>query len=530
MTYAYRNLTRRLPIFTGVKDLLFVIAIRWRTIRSFRVRVGLFAGLYILTILLGLALNSGALFASLATFAATEESALARAWLTDVLEGNYGLLSLGVLGTAAGIVLLAPFTGASSLTLIDDDSSLPYGFVRGRRFLDSVVFSTLSGVGVVHLFVSVMIASIISVDGLRFLGIALAVLVWLMFLSLASAFGWLLEILVGLAGKWVKWAYGAFLAASAYLVYSIESVQGSLADGARVYGDAIRAASTGSLAEVLTVFVFVFAALIGVVIIGFSLARVWDGFSADKKYYAQANHKRNLGNQKGTKPIFFLARILWRTREVRRTLVAVTLAGVVSIAYFFPSSPESILSGIAVGIPVVSTLVWSSNAFGVTGSGTVWLFSQPKIKGSVISIVYAYTFFQSLMLGILFLAPLATLHSEVFFSMDVLPIILLAMIVNSWLLAGAGTILSIVKPHTVRLAGKGESILPPTASISYLISFGLFASVNLIALNITVSDSTYFLLYLLALTTISAVLPFLARAIWHDPNYQKGVLAVSTGD
>lgn len=514
----------------AMRDLALVVTTRWRFVRSFRTRVFFAMAAYLITIIAGLAVNAGALFADLATYADSEESVLARVWLGNIAENDYGLLGVSFIATGLGIALLAPFTGASSLTLIDDDSAMPFSFTRGRRFFDSITFAAISGVGVVHFIVTILTASLLSVDGARLPGIMLALILWMAFLVLASVIGWLSEIAVAKLGKIVKWIYGAVLGILGFLAYTQPAIQEVFINIASGYGMWVRAAAVpDAWWSPILAFALALVLLMGLVVLGFGFARYWDNLPPhfSGRTLRLKNQKRQLTRVSGVSSM--VTRVLWRTREIKRTVMAVAIAGSISSTYFFATAPESIIGGLMIGVPAISMLVWPSNAFGVLGSGLTWMLSQPRFKKTLPFWFLLISQVQTILIMSILIAPMMLFHWEL---LAEVPLVTWATgLANVIILPAVALIISINKPHTVRLTGRGESILPPAAAIGYLIGFGALSAITS-SLFIAFAElgQHYIIGIFFLITTLGISLFFLANTMWKQPKKQQAVLYAATGD
>lgn len=528
------------------QEALAVIALRWSTVRSFRIKSIFAIVAYILTLVLGFMVNVGALFAELATRTSLEEGAIARAWLEDVASGELGLLSIAFIGTGLGIVLLSPFTGASSLTLIDEDSAMPFGFVRGRRFFDSVAFSAVSAVSIIHLLVAVMTASLLSISGNRFWSIGVSVLWWLMFLFAASAFGWFIDIVYTRIGRAAKWLYGFVLAAVAAFIYYSPGVQVWLLDIVNNYGKFIVNLSIGSASTIAWGLAMSLAGVITISFVGYNLVRIWDSAPAQQKALSGKSKAHGMKSlRRGSSLTRFTVATLWRTREIRRTLVAVTLAGAVSSTYFFTTAPDSILAGIAIGVPAVSALVWAANAYGPFGSGLTWLLGQPKVKNNLGRILFLLSILQTLTIATIFILPLVVVHIASLSSLNY-TYYATTFIINTLVISSIAALLATFRPYTVRLAGKGEAILPPSAAIGYLALFGglgaAFSGLTSYLVGPVLDPVAYGFIQLgsqqignataygVAVLLLVFVAIYVSKTAWNSSNSQRKLIAIATGD
>jgi len=528
------------------REALAVIALRWSTVRSFRIKSIFAIVAYILTLVLGFMVNVGALFAELATRTSLEEGSIARAWLEDVASGELGLLSIAFIGTGLGIVLLSPFTGASSLTLIDEDSAMPFSFIRGRRFFDSVAFSAVSAVSIIHLLVAVMTASLLSISGNRFWAITVSVLWWLMFLFAASTFGWLIDILFTRIGRAAKWLYGFTLACVAAAIYYNPSMQEWLLGIVNHYGTLMVSLSIGSSLTILLGLAISLGGVFAMSLVGYNLVRIWDSAPAHQKSLNSKSRAHGLRSlRKGSSLTRFTISTLWRTREIRRTVIAVTLAGAVSSTYFFNTAPESILAGIAIGVPAVSALVWAANAYGPFGSGLTWLLGQPKVKNNLGRILFLLSILQTITIASIFIAPLALIHLSSLSSLNY-AYYAITFIINTLVISSVAALLATFRPYAVRLAGKGEAILPPSAAIGYLALFGglgaAFSGLTSYFVGPILDPAAYGFIqvesyqisnatsYGLAIILLVLLAVYASKTAWNTANSQRKLIAIATGD
>lgn len=524
----------------SAKSTLNVVALRWATVRSFRVKAIFALVAYFVTLVLGLMINVGVLFAELATLTSAEEGSLARAWLSDVADGNLELLSIAFIGTGLGIMLMSPFTGASSLTLIDEDSSMPYGFARGRRYFDSVAFSSISAVSIIHLLVGVLTASLLSISGNRFFPILLATVLWLGFLFLSSMFGWLVEVASLYLGKITKWLYAGLLALGLFAVYSLSFVQDGLLKIVQQYGLLVVYVANASLMTSFLITVLIIGLVVSISLAGLMLVRKWDSSSPHLKPSSGFGKKRYSNNSDSSANLFtFIVKVFWRTREIKRTLIAVTLVGAISATYFFSTAPDSILMGITIGIPAVSALIWSANAYGPFGSGLTWLLGQPRIKNQIGLALYSLSLLQTLAIAAAFILPISIFNSDALYANGDWWFLVI-LVINAIIITNIASLLSIYRPYAVRLSGKGESILPPSAAIGYLFTFGASGGASTALTSFIVRFSmdetpdlmgvTAVLAFVIGLLLFSSVTIFKMVTVWNKEDSQKKLIAIATGD
>lgn len=502
---------------------LRLVGARKRMIRSYSVKsiIAALAGFFGL-VYLG-ALNTG--YFSYITAISPEIEFNDLALLVFERMYNNDFIFLGSVSVIAlfSYIFFAPIIGTATLSLVSEDEGLSLGLPRGHKFFDSLILNLLSGVGILQLLVGTGIASIISLEGNRLAGAVSFGILWLGAGVLSTIIGWARELAVQKIGfpKTLIWGL-IIVSLLGFLVTSVLlPILSNLYGRYILFVSDIQVGLFFAISTVALLFVMAFSILghrVSEIILNnyFSKAPTK---TTDKPSIIKSNYPRLINN------LLLTSLVVFRTKEVKRTIVIVGLIGLLSMV--FAPLDQNIVSGIIIGFIATLNLSWLANYFGLLGSGNILLASMPKTYHKIPSTVAIFSSLISLaysLLALTFGLALGKINVDSYSHMLIISGLL------SVILPNLAVLLAIKKPYRTRLEGRGDVLIPPTISLLYLALF-IFVSVviNSIVLSSVIGYATFLLFEVLAI----AIAFFSAKAIeryWLLDETQYRIMKMSNGD
>jgi hypothetical protein len=502
---------------------LRLVGARKRMIRSYSVRsiITALAGFFGL-VYLG-ALNTG--YFAYITAISPEIEFNDLALLVFERMYNNDFIFLGSVSVIAffSYIFFAPIIGTATLSLVSEDEGLSLGLPRGHKFFDALILNLLSGVGILQLLIGTGIATIMSLEGNKIAGALSFAIFWLGAGVISTVIGWLRELSVQKIGFPKTLLAGLIIVSGlGFIVTSI-----LLPTLSNLYGRYILFIS--SIETTLLAIILLFALLLVAMfsIFGHRVSEIIlnNYFSKsptvqkEKQSSIKTNYPRLLNN------LILTSLVVFRTKEVKRTIVIVGLIGVLSMA--FAPLDGNVISGIVIGFIATLNLSWLANYLGLLGSGNILLASMPKIynKIPVTTTIFSGLISLAYSLSVLTFGLVAgRISVDSYFHMMLLAGLL------STILPSLAVTLAIKKPYRTRLEGRGDVLIPPTISLLYL---ALFISISIV-INAVVSSSVVgFASFLLFGLLIVAIAFFTNKAIeryWLLDETQYRIIKMANGD
>lgn len=504
-----------------------LLSLRWRMFRSLPSRVGLIVGVIFFGLIFLLVINMG-----YATQIAAQqgggldiESSFARYWIRSLSQGNMLNIGAFAVGGTLFATFVAPFVGTGTLTLAPIEDLAAYRFPRVHRYFDSLVINAISGLGVLQLLVLTGIASLLTMDGYRLPGLLFAWGLWLVLITTMSTVGWLVEIFFRKLGKSPRYLLVGGLFALVGVAAWIDPNHGSTLFGlSDAFAKTAREGIHGwTVASIITPIVLVFVA--GIILLsGVAFARIATRLPIPAKKKARIHQARSLGNTPVIALWKLLIRVLWRTPEVRRPIVALSAIGVI-VMLLVPLNQNVSFSLIAAG-PLTVSLAWGMNIFGLFGTGMVWLASQPRLRDKMIWIIFVFQVTASMVLllsfwCISFLAGHAT--PETFWT------VFLGGGLSSTICASISLVLSVWKPRRARLSGRGDALLPPLVALGYTLLLVVLGPVPIefILMGPLTSDKLWIVL---GNITLSMICLIVAELLWKRRSTLARIVAITSAE
>lgn len=463
------SLTR--DIHAGVLDTARILRTRWASVRSTKKQAAVIAAF--LGVCFGLisAANMGLAVKTMAMLGRdTAAGIYATSWIVSLQRNEIGDIGAITLGGALIAALFAPFTGSATLSLVPTEDLAIVRPARLHRYFDALLINAFSGIGLLQLMTLTGITSVLTLDRPRAPALCVTWLIWLSVILLATTIGWALEWATRRFGRGTRTVVGAVaLVALAAVVLPDTDRARRLFGFGETYARWMRDAADG--AAVLP------AIAAAILALGLLLAGCWATQAALTLPAARHVSSPTRRLARWTRwPLDdtprTLLRVLWRTPECRRPLIAMIALGIPAVALTDVTGTTQAVLMLAV--PLALSLTWTANVFGAIGPGMPWLYGQPRLMGQIPRATFAiHVTVVTALVTALCLVAFARGHST---STDT--VALMAGGLTGALLSGAISVhLAVRKPIRARLAGRGDSLIPPLTALGYLILLGVSACI-----------------------------------------------------
>lgn len=464
-------------IVHGFSDSLNILVLKWKTVRLLSQRVWIIVGGLAGMFLIFMVASSGTLLKqSLASMPADNEGRQAiTLWLDIFLQQNAGMMFGAVFWALIVGILVIPLVGFSFSSFIPEGDLVSLKRNNNHKISDSVFLQFVSSISFVQILTLTILASVVTLDGnAPGYGVVATWGLWVIATLLTTMSAWFFEMLVrkyGIKAKIISLAVIAITLGSVWLL-AFEEAKVFFGVG-EMYTLFIQNLSNGNNVGSLIWLLVCIAAVI-VVLIGIS-------YIASKTLHlpelvAKENRNRTLlarlgfvnRNKISTTTEFITNMLLRQSNVMKPLLLSAAFLMVMSLGL---NGFYQILISTAALIPVMVSLSWSINAFGILGSGTTWLLSLPKAKrqllGSFAKIQYFMVMLIALIVGLIVMVAYQMPVSA--FLSFMLSTLVACMFVTNFSLKKA-----MLDPHRYRVNIKGESILPPNRALSHM--FKLFVT------------------------------------------------------
>jgi hypothetical protein len=486
----------------AIKDSLSLLHLRWSIVRSSKTKLSLWVGI----IMIALAITGASYTGQLVRYMAQDTSGnnkvvqtFAITYLESYLRGELGTLVSVTLGIAIISVAIAPFTGNSITSLISYHHLVSIRSSQRHRFTDSFISQLFSSISILQLLTLTAIASLLTLDGGRIQGVLYAWGSWPVLIALSTMFVWIAEYLYRKFGEKLRLTLMGVVAAGVGAAILIDPMHGKTVFGiGSSYAYIIQHFNTFDSNLKLFATGFLVILFVGI---------SWLAYVISMKTLAQAERqtKRATGHNRKVRPwktsrsplvemIHLCFVQLWRSMEIRKPLILATIFGAIMI--YYSDGAFAIAATMILIIPLIVSLSWGSNVFGVLGNGYIWLSSLP---GANRYIIWTFASVQTIITFVLF--SIMCLPSILFGHGNYLTFsgLILALLSTSILMTRSALTKSVNRPYAYKAGTRGENILPPAAMINYTLRFSLWAGLygigTIVASNILIQLALTFLAF-----------------------------------
>jgi hypothetical protein len=498
-----------------------LIALRWRMVRNDSGRNMVKTGGVTIVVAVLAVMNLGLVAQNAALSDLGYQTGLARTWAMMLSYGYYGSVGAFTLGGVLAVAVFAPLTGTSTQALAAAEDLSGVRVPRLHRYFDSLVLNAISGLGVLQLLVLTGVAALMTMDGVKLPALVWAWTLWALAITAMTSFGWVLEWAVRRFGVRTRFLAAGLAFAVIGVAVAIDPFNGRQLFGlATVFSDAMRAMAEGwSLAAVVlpvATLAAAFAAAVG----GLFATRSALLLAPPVVRAGRFRRARNLLSSPLGASWSLLLRTLWRTPEVRRSIFGLVAVGVVVMALI--ELDQATEFSLIAAAPLTVALSWSSNAFGLLGTGMVWLGSQPNGLRDLPRLVFAcHSAMSAAMIAALWCASFLAGNADPAHLPRIVGSAALTIVVS----AALSTYFSVTRPRRARLTSRGDALLPPMAALGYLGAL-LVTGPLPVVLVATTPQPWFQAAVIVAMLAFAATLLWRADRRWADREHRAAAISV----
>lgn len=464
-------------ILHDFKDSLILLNTRYRVIRESKGKVGLW--LFIIGIAFAILATSYTgtflkMVASSTNSSLEAAQIYASTYLNYYLNGELGPLVATTLGLAVISVMIAPFTGTSATSVIPNHALVSVRATSRHRFTDSVLTQFFASISLLQLLTLTAVASLLTIDGGHKMGVLYAWASWPVLVILSTLFVWVAEYLYRKFGESNRLLMLLLaLAAIAATVYFMPEQASTVFGVGTAYASIIQGVSSWPVLLQVTAFAIIPPLWI---LFAFVAHRVSRAALAHPDTFAKQANKTKTIKPRKTSPLVVVQMMnvavmqIWRNSEIRKPIM---LSGGFSIiATFLLAENTSLMATVVFIIPLMISLSWGANVFGVVGTGLPWLLSKPFATRSMLWVFAGLQMLIVFVVSVLAMAPVLVTGR-----MDTATAgsFLLAVIASSAVMTRSAISKSVNSPFPYKSGYRGEPILPPATLIAYTLRFSLWS-------------------------------------------------------
>lgn len=463
-----------MKLVQGFSDSLNILAFKWRSVRPAKNKFWiLFAlGFSVATILV--TAFSGTLIRNFITSNTATNSGLSKdtiiLWLNIFLQNNASFAMSGIFWAIIISIIIIPLVGYSFSSIIPEGDLYSIKLTDGHKISDSIFLQFVSSISFIQIMVLTALTSIltIGIDSPGF-GIVVSWMVWVLAVLTAVLSAWVFEYLYrkyGVKSKIVSFA--VIGAVSGFLLLFLRE------ETLNFYGLGEKYTTFIQGLDFATFNSFLLAGLIFLAVSVVLLALISSVGTLTLKTPERPKKTNNnpviwvrLGlveqNHINGLRQFFFNMILRQSNIWKPLLLSLVFTTVMSVVFF---GFYQILFTVSALIPIMISLVWSINFFGILGSSTMWLMSLPRVRRTILQTVKTVQHLIVFLIMLLIVALLAQIYGA-----DLITLFnfIVATLASSLVIAQYSLTKSVYFPHRYRVHIRGESVLPPNKAFSYMI-------------------------------------------------------------
>jgi len=500
-----------LNLLNGFKDTLDILAFRWNMVRSRKTKIITAFAFVVVMMLLYATTAVGETVKLAATNQTTNLSPVVQDYAIQFLRSlaNDGALFAvtGLLAALIGSIIFIPLVGYSFSTLIPSGDLVSVRRNDYHKLSDSIILQMLSAISLIQLFSLTTLNGLLSIESDKpGLGIIFGWVVWLLMILLTSTTAWTFEWLgrkYGFKGKAI--AIGSLIGTLGIIALIFNDKLLTLFGLSTLYSNTVQNLDSFTFGN--------WAALVGVMaalFVGTGAFLSYIGSKAlnlpekAKKKVKSRILKRSLvfGKKNNTISQYtFLLNIVLRSINIWKPLLTATGFALTTVLLFQGSL--QILFSLVFVIPLIVSMSWGVNTFGILGGGITWLTSLPQGKEKLLkNIAYTQLTLVVVLLSVVTLPLIVLFHIP----WSGVASFVIATLVSTAAMTRSSLSKTVFGPERYRVHIKGENILPPAKALSYLARFA-FGPGTLGIITFLIGD-TWIQLGILAIVTIYQLIRF----------------------
>lgn len=507
----------------GARHTGLLLALRWRALHSWRARLLVTFGLFLLLVVVFAASSVGMMLVRLAeqgTDTAVTEFAVN--YVVALQRGEFGAIGALALGSAVAAAVFSPFTGSSNVSLFPVEDLSGLRPPRLHRYFDSLVTVAASTIGFMQLLSLTVVGALLTLDSGRAGGLLFTWAVWPVLLLLSVAEGWTLEWVHRRFGPSTRRAILGAAAAVLAVVLWLDPNHGRTLFGVGdLYSRYLVEAGRGNL--LATSGAAAVIAALAAVLVWAGAVMCTNALSLPAvPTVAGTVRKRLIPISK--RPVLALTQIMasqmLRSPEVYRPILTITLIG--APAGWLMSDQRETMFTLVITIPLAVALAWGVNVFGVLGPAMTWLASQPNVMRYLLGIsTTLHLGAVSVVAALCWLPPVLTGRIDGMQAAS----LACALAVATALTTRSSAAKSVHKPYLARMGNRGDTVIPPLAAINYTMRFALWGGMaGVIVLSL--SGNRQIQGVIIAAAVLWSTLRYIhLTATWLDRNTQSRVVA-----
>lgn len=497
------------PLLAGVSDTLNILAFKWRGIRTWKTKLFLLIGLaFIVLMILGSAWVGAFLRIVISTPAQTGivemQNSLILGLNIFLTGGNADIAAGGIFWALLGSIIVIPLVGYSFASIIPEGDLVSIKKTDNHKIADSILLQFTNTISFVQIMMLTALTSVFTLASEKpGLGIVFVWGIWVISVLLTVIAVWSFEFLYRKFGVKSKLFVFLGLLITVGLLWLIFPTEFPKAFG---IGSSYVAYVQYLNMNTLPAFFLGLMGIAGVIVLlGFVISFVASNTLKVTERPKKNNYNKvfiaRLGLQDKNKIntlTEFLANMVIRQNNIWKpiALSAGFMLGLSIIFYNF----YNVLLTISALLPVMISLVWSINIFGIIGSGTSWLVSLPKLKKQILASVAKIQYVIILAIAFLVMVLVFFIHHETWVNMCAF---LFATCTATVAVTQFSLRKAVYHPTRYRVHIRGESVLPPDKAFLYMLQLFLLA--------FAVCGASYLLLSFVTNLTSSASLGLLAQ-------------------
>lgn len=398
----------------------------------------------------------------------------ATTYLNSYLNGELGGLVATTLGLAIVSVIISPFTGTSATSLISHHYLVSVRSNMKHRFTDSLITQFVSSISLLQLMTLTAVASLLTIDGGRKTGILYAWASWPVLVVLSTVFVWVAEYLYRKLGEKKRIVIlGIILGVILLIVlYNREEAMTVFGIGTG-YANIIQGISSFSPLLIFVSFMMLVALWFLFLFIAYKMSQIslaLPDLFAKKEQITKTIKERKFSKHPSIELFNMTFMQLWRNSDIKKPLLTATIFSI-GVMLFLSGNPAS-LSTVVFVIPLMVSLSWGANIFGIIGNGLPWIVSKPNSMKNILWIFAGTQMAIILTMAVMAIIPVLILNK---IDSSALSSFLVSLIACSSLMTRSSIHKSVTNPHPYKAGYRGEPILPPATLIAYTLKLSLWS-------------------------------------------------------